>query len=189
MKFKLAVAFAVLFFASAIHADSVVNIQTSGIEFSDGSTLDITMQVDVTAGTLLSYSAEFIDPQLEVTVLSVDTAPGAMSISPTYMGFLLEGSGLLMNFGNFDYSDTIYEPLAFPQPGVYGRDLVYIDKCPTDDENLCGFGVWPVAGSVIVTDPPAVGTPEPPVSVLLIAGFVGLIALSRTRAEATPTNT
>jgi hypothetical protein len=173
MKLKIAVAFVVLVYASAVRADSIVNVQGSGLTFIGGSTLDIAMQLDLTAGTVLSYSAEFIDPENDVTNLTLASS----LISPTSASFLLEGTGLLMNFGDFDYSELFYQPQVFPLPGIYTPTLFYVDTCELPEENACG--VRPVDGSVIVTDPPAVGTPEPSPLLLSAMGIALLIGLAR----------
>jgi PEP-CTERM motif-containing protein len=190
MKLKLALAaLTALFFTGMAQADGssgddIINIQTENVSFYDGSTLNITMQVDLTESSVLDYSAEFIDPEQQGITLGLVTYPGgeygSSYLTPTYASFVFEGDGLIMNFGNFDYSDAFYYPLAFPQPGTYGPLLMYVDICPAiDPQGVCDGNNFPVSGEVIVTT--VTNAPEPSTYAMLIGGIVALFALFRIR--------
>jgi|ERR1700683_459178 hypothetical protein len=170
---KLALASAVLLLASVCHADSIVNITTSDIVFSNGNggtdTLALSMQEDATTGAILSFSGEFTQGQLAGLILSVGGEGNS---------FVLTGGGIFMNFGIFDYSKAEYynTVIGFPTPGVYGFGLFY------NDNNMLGsnyIASWPESGEVKVTDPPSV--PEP--SSLLQSGIAlaALIGLARAK--------
>jgi hypothetical protein len=170
---KLALALAVLLLAPMCHADSILNITTSDIVFSNGNggtdTLALSMQEDATTGEILSFSGEFTQGQLSGLVLSIAGADNS---------FVLTGGGIFMNFGLFDYSLEEYRDSVqgFPTPGVYSYGLFY------NDNNMVGsnyIASWPESGVVTVTDPPSV--PEP--SSLLQSGIAlaALIGLARVK--------
>jgi len=173
MRLKLAVAVAALFLASTVHADggdNIVNVQTCNIQFAavggGSDTLNVTMQLDLTTDTILSDSATLTNGTLPVIPLTIT---GEIS-SPTSASFLLQGDGILMNFGDFDYSTEIYYPgLAFPQPGVYGDKVFYVDE--NGESSL--DSVLPTSGTVDVT--PA---PEPSSLLLSALGISVLIGLA-----------
>ena len=170
---KLALTLAVLLLASVCHADSIVNITTSDIVFSNDNggtdTLALSMQEDVTTGEILSFSGSFTQGQLAGLVLSIAGADNS---------FVLTGGGVFMNFGLFDYSLEEYRDTVqgFPTPGVYSYGLFYNDNNMLGSDDIAS---WPESGEVTVTDPPSV--PEP--SSLLQSGIAlaALIGLARVK--------
>ena len=164
---KLLTALSVLvLLAVPAHADSVVNISTNDIVFSNGQggtdTLALSMQEDVTTGAILSSSAEFTQGTLTGTELTVEGSGNSFS---------LIGGDIFMNFGIFDYSKAEYynTVIGFPDPGVYSWGLFFNDNGYAD-----GFASWAESGEVTVTDPQV---PEPAEYTLLVGGIFGLIAL------------
>jgi len=164
--------FAVALLAIPAHADSgqcdtIVNITTSDIVFSDGNggtdTLALSIQEDATTGQMLSGTVGFTQGSLAGLDLTVG---GSGSL------FSIQGPGILMNFGLFDYSVDEYYPFAigFPTPGVYGYQLFYNDNAYQD-----GFAPWAESGEVTVTD--ASQVPEPSVLLLLPIGLLVLAGL------------
>jgi len=177
MKAKLAVAFAVLFFA--------------GVAQADGGPGDTIVQISGGFNTATSPQGTPVqssDPIVESFNVSYEFDETTGTLVPGSMSFGSSGNMGPLTLTQFSFSSVMWMDPAGDDVQLSFQECFcvngnYFLGTETDDEQFWIDDYGSYIGDVTITDPPSVGTPEPSTYAMLIAGIVALIALSRTRAE------
>lgn len=162
-----------LFFiaTSIIHADSLVTVNAQNVLTQNGSTVNLSMELDLTSLSVLSDSATVLIPQMTYVSDTITVIPAHVedmiligeyfpsAIDGDFLFRSLDGSAQLQ-IGDYDYTYAFFPGLEFPQPGSYQPALLN-DGYRNPSGN---YGYYQgVSGSITVTDPPDPNdVPEPP---------------------------
>jgi hypothetical protein len=173
---------AVVMFAPAVHADSIVEINGQNIILG-GEVLNFTMLADLTTGMLVPGSTNFVwtgalnGTPFVLAPQCTASSVGLCSNGVSLLNFSDPSAGATLQLGIFDLSLVFGGPNVdlFPAVGVYSAALVDItcefpSPCFFDVGGGFVEGSGPSAdGQIVIT-----AVPEPGILLLLLVGLAGL---------------
>jgi hypothetical protein len=192
MKLKLAVVFAVLVFASIVHADSVFTVtDTNGLlldlpNYADNFSLSFDW--DATSNTFYDFNLSITNssgapiPFTFSSILYADVVPPSVTGSGSTNGGLVLLDILSTQGGLFQIDQNSY---AFPPipavAGTYDDVGMGLALNYAADPNNPDFLL--ADNTVTLADPPPVGAPEPSAWAMLALGLLGVAAFARLRVR------